>query len=82
MRTFWRKFLYAWENGLYWLQQPLLLGFGMPPPPWPDRMAYWAECNWRVTTKADLDCYTFSVAGAGRVAAVGSVGLVRQHQHQ
>jgi len=29
-----------------------------------DRMAYWAECNWRVTTKADLDCYTFSVAGA------------------
>jgi farnesyl-diphosphate farnesyltransferase len=29
-----------------------------------DRMAYWAECNWRVETEADLDCYTFSVAGA------------------
>jgi farnesyl-diphosphate farnesyltransferase len=29
-----------------------------------DRMAYWAECNWQVDTEADLDCYTFSVAGA------------------
>ncbi len=29
-----------------------------------DRMAYWAETNWRVDTEADLDCYTFSVAGA------------------
>jgi farnesyl-diphosphate farnesyltransferase len=29
-----------------------------------DRMAYWAERNWRVDTKADLDQYTFSVAGA------------------
>lgn len=29
-----------------------------------DRMAYWAECNWHVETEADLDCYTFSVAGA------------------
>jgi len=29
-----------------------------------DRMAYWAECNWQVETEADLDCYTFSVAGA------------------
>ena len=29
-----------------------------------DRMAYWAECNWQVETEVDLDCYTFSVAGA------------------
>ncbi|ERN41780.1 phytoene/squalene synthetase [Rubidibacter lacunae KORDI 51-2] len=29
-----------------------------------DRMAYWAECNWLVRSQADLDCYTFSVAGA------------------
>lgn len=29
-----------------------------------DRMAYWAERNWRIDTVADLDCYTFSVAGS------------------
>ncbi len=29
-----------------------------------DRMAYWAEVNWNVETLADLDSYTFSVAGA------------------
>ncbi len=29
-----------------------------------DRMAYWAECNWQIKTEADLDRYTFSVAGA------------------
>ena len=29
-----------------------------------DRMAYWAEQNWNITTEADLDRYTFSVAGA------------------
>lgn len=29
-----------------------------------DRMAYWAECNWEIKTKQDLDAYTFSVAGA------------------
>lgn len=29
-----------------------------------DRMAYWAERNWQVDTEADLDRYTFSVAGA------------------
>ena len=29
-----------------------------------DRMAYWAECGWQVHTEADLDQYTFSVAGA------------------
>ena len=29
-----------------------------------DRMAYWAETNWQINTRADLDCYTFSVAGA------------------
>ncbi len=29
-----------------------------------DRMAYWAECNWRIKTESDLDRYTFSVAGA------------------
>ncbi|HZG37489.1 MAG TPA: phytoene/squalene synthase family protein [Nodosilinea sp.] len=29
-----------------------------------DRMAYWAEQNWRIKTEADLDRYTFSVAGA------------------
>lgn len=29
-----------------------------------DRMAYWAEKNWQIKTEADLDSYTFSVAGA------------------
>ena len=29
-----------------------------------DRMAYWAEQNWTINTEADLDRYTFSVAGA------------------
>ena len=29
-----------------------------------DRMAYWAENNWAVHTEADLNRYTFSVAGA------------------
>jgi farnesyl-diphosphate farnesyltransferase len=29
-----------------------------------DRMAYWAEINWTIETEADLDAYTFSVAGA------------------
>jgi farnesyl-diphosphate farnesyltransferase len=29
-----------------------------------DRMAYWAACNWAVKTETDLNCYTFSVAGA------------------
>jgi farnesyl-diphosphate farnesyltransferase len=29
-----------------------------------DRMAYWAEVNWTISTEADLDRYTFSVAGA------------------
>ena len=29
-----------------------------------DRMAYWAERNWAVQTEADLDRYTFGVAGA------------------
>jgi farnesyl-diphosphate farnesyltransferase len=29
-----------------------------------DRMAYWAENNWMIHTEADLNSYTFSVAGA------------------
>ncbi|MGD1922081.1 MAG: squalene/phytoene synthase family protein [Pleurocapsa sp.] len=29
-----------------------------------DRMAYWAEQNWTIATEADLNRYTFSVAGA------------------
>lgn len=29
-----------------------------------DRMAYWAENNWKIETKSNLDQYTFSVAGA------------------
>lgn len=29
-----------------------------------DRMAYWASCNWKIHTEADLDRYTFGVAGA------------------
>ncbi|MEY2831391.1 MAG: hypothetical protein RLZZ574_649 [Cyanobacteriota bacterium] len=29
-----------------------------------DRMAYWAEQNWMIANEADLDRYTFSVAGA------------------
>ena len=29
-----------------------------------DRMAYWADRNWAITTETDLDRYTFSVAGS------------------
>lgn len=29
-----------------------------------DRMAYWVEKNWLIRTEADLNSYTFSVAGA------------------
>jgi farnesyl-diphosphate farnesyltransferase len=29
-----------------------------------DRMAHWAARGWRIETEADLDCYTFGVAGA------------------
>ncbi|MEN8171434.1 MAG: phytoene/squalene synthase family protein [Chloroflexota bacterium] len=29
-----------------------------------DRMAHWVEANWQVQTEADLNGYTFSVAGA------------------
>jgi Phytoene/squalene synthetase len=29
-----------------------------------DRMAYWAENNWKISTIKDLNAYTFSVAGA------------------
>ncbi len=29
-----------------------------------DRMAYWAERNWKIETEDDLNGYTFSVAGA------------------
>jgi len=29
-----------------------------------DRMAYWVENNWTIQTEADLNSYTFSVAGA------------------
>jgi farnesyl-diphosphate farnesyltransferase len=29
-----------------------------------DRMAHWAEVNWTINSEADLDRYTFSVAGA------------------
>jgi farnesyl-diphosphate farnesyltransferase len=29
-----------------------------------DRMAFWAVRGWEVSTEAELDCYTFSVAGA------------------
>ena len=29
-----------------------------------ERMAFWAENGWRIQTEADLDGYTFSVAGA------------------
>ena len=29
-----------------------------------ERMAYWAEKHWQIQTEADLDGYTFSVAGA------------------
>jgi len=29
-----------------------------------DRMAYWVENNWKIHTEADLNSYTFSVAGA------------------
>lgn len=29
-----------------------------------DRMAYWADNNWTIHTEADLDRYTFGVAGA------------------
>jgi farnesyl-diphosphate farnesyltransferase len=29
-----------------------------------DRMAQWAECDWMIQTEADLDRYTFGVAGS------------------
>ncbi|MBC6472103.1 MAG: phytoene/squalene synthase family protein [Hormoscilla sp. GM102CHS1] len=29
-----------------------------------DRMAHWAITGWKIDTQTDLDCYTFSVAGA------------------
>ncbi len=29
-----------------------------------DRMAHWAVTGWKIDTETDLDCYTFSVAGA------------------
>lgn len=29
-----------------------------------DRMAYWADKNWKIETESDLDRYTFGVAGA------------------
>ncbi|MBD2141222.1 phytoene/squalene synthase family protein [Anabaena sp. FACHB-1250] len=29
-----------------------------------DRMAYWADRNWKIETEAELDRYTFGVAGA------------------
>ncbi|MEJ1937775.1 squalene/phytoene synthase family protein, partial [Nostoc sp. NIES-2111] len=29
-----------------------------------DRMAYWVNRSWQINTESDLDCYTFSVAGA------------------
>jgi farnesyl-diphosphate farnesyltransferase len=29
-----------------------------------DRMAYWADSNWKIHTESDLDRYTFGVAGA------------------
>ncbi|OUL33795.1 phytoene/squalene synthase family protein [Nostoc sp. T09] len=29
-----------------------------------DRMAHWAEINWKIQTESDLDRYTFGVAGA------------------
>ena len=29
-----------------------------------DRMAFWAERNWKVKDESDLDAYTFAVAGA------------------
>jgi farnesyl-diphosphate farnesyltransferase len=33
-----------------------------------DRMAFWAERNWKIENETDLDVYTFAVAG--------SVGLI------
>lgn len=29
-----------------------------------DRMAFWAECGWKIDREVDLDSYTFSVAGS------------------
>src|SRR5947209_5939823 len=29
-----------------------------------ERMAYWVDNGWQILTEADLNCYTFSVAGA------------------
>lgn len=29
-----------------------------------DRMAFWAARNWKIESEADLDVYTFAVAGA------------------
>jgi len=50
-----------------WLSQAPL---GITPRIWDatiamaDRMAYWVENNWTIQTEADLNSYTFSVAGS------------------
>lgn len=41
-----------------------------------DRMAYWAENNWKIHTESDLDRYTFGVAGAVGFATLRFMGLV------
>jgi len=42
-----------------------------------DRMACWVENNWLIRTEADLNSYTFSVAGAVGLLICGHMGLVR-----
>ena len=40
-----------------------------------ERMAGWVVRNWRIRTEADLDEYTYDVAGSVGAASDGAVGL-------
>jgi len=51
------------ENGLYWHRNHCSRIWDATAA-MADRMADWAVTNWKVDTEADLDRYTFGVAGA------------------
>jgi farnesyl-diphosphate farnesyltransferase len=45
-----------------------------------DRMAHWVEVDWNIRTEADLDHYTFSVAGAVGLLVCDIGGWMDGHQ--
>ena len=47
-----------------------------------DRMAYWAEQNWKIETEADLNRYTFSVCWSSRFIIIRSLELARRYDHE